>query len=53
MYLSKKKAILVISIYLLIFTYNINQAEAQDIRVVDGDTIHLDGVKIRFSELFI
>ena len=49
MYLSKRKAILVISICLLIFTYNINQAEAQDIRVVDGDTIHLDGVKIRFS----
>ena len=49
MYLNKKKAILVISICLLIFTYNINQAEAQDIRVVDGDTIHLDGVKIRFS----
>ena len=49
MYLNKRKAILVISICLLIFTYNINQAEAQDIRVVDGDTIHLDGVKIRFS----
>ena len=49
MYLSKRKAILVISICLLIFTYNINQVEAQDIRVVDGDTIHLDGVKIRFS----
>ena len=49
MYLSKRKAILVISICLLIFTYNINQAEAQDIRVVDGDTIHLDGIKIRFS----
>jgi endonuclease YncB( thermonuclease family) len=49
MYLSKRKVIFLTSIFLLILIFNFNQAKAQDIKVVDGDTIHLDGKKIRFS----
>jgi len=49
MFLNKKKVILVISISLLIFFLIFNQVKSQDLRVVDGDTIHLNGVKIRFT----
>ena len=49
MYLSKRKVIFLTSIFLLILIFNFNQAKAQELRVVDGNTIHLDGVKIRFS----
>ena len=49
MYLNKKKAIFLISISSLIFFITLNQVRSQDLRVVDGDTIHLNGEKIRFS----
>ena len=49
MFLNKKKVILVISISSLIFFLIFNQVKSQDLRVVDGDTIHLNGVKIRFT----
>ena len=49
MFLNKKKIILVISVFLLIFFLIFNQVKSQDLRVVDGDTIHLNGEKIRFS----
>tara|TARA_B100001093_G_scaffold396185_1_gene383218 strand:- start:77 stop:544 length:468 start_codon:yes stop_codon:yes gene_type:complete len=49
MYLSKRKVIFLTSIFLSILIFNFNQAKAQDVKVVDGDTIHLDGKKIRFS----
>ena len=49
MFLNKKKVILVISIFLLIFLLLFNQVKSQDLRVVDGDTIHLNGEKIRFT----
>ena len=49
MFLNKKKVILVISISLLIFFLIFNQVRSQDLRVVDGDTIHLNGEKIRFT----
>ena len=49
MFLNKKKIILVISVSLLIFFLIFNQVKSQEIRVVDGDTIHLNGVKIRFT----
>ena len=49
MFLNKKKVILVISIFLLIFFLIFNQVKSQDLRVVDGDTIHLNGEKIRFT----
>ena len=49
MFSNKKKVILVISISSLIFFLNSNQVKSQELRVVDGDTIHLNGEKIRFS----
>ena len=49
MFLNKKKVILVISVFLLVFFLIFNQVKSQDIRVVDGDTIHLNGEKIRFT----
>jgi endonuclease YncB( thermonuclease family) len=49
MFLNKKKVILVISFFLLIFFLIFNQVKSQDLRVVDGDTIHLNGEKIRFT----
>jgi len=49
MFLNKKKVILVISAFLLIFFLIFNQVKSQDLRVVDGDTIHLNGEKIRFT----
>jgi endonuclease YncB( thermonuclease family) len=49
MYLNKRKVILVISISSLIFFLNFNQVSSQELRVVDGDTIHLNGEKIRFT----
>ena len=49
MFLNKKKIILVISISSLIFFLIFNQVKLQDLRVLDGDTIHLNGEKIRFT----
>ena len=49
MFLNKKKVILVISVSLLIFFLIFNQVNSQELRVVDGDTIHLNGEKIRFT----
>ena len=49
MFLNKKKVILVISVSAIIFFLIFNQVKSQDLRVVDGDTIHLNGKKIRFT----
>ena len=49
MFLNKKKIILVISFSSLIFFLIFNQVKSQDLRVVDGDTIDLNGEKIRFT----
>ena len=49
MFLNKKKAIFLISLSALIFILVINQANSQTIKIVDGDTIHLNGEKIRFT----
>ena len=49
MYLNKRKNIFLISIILIVFVFAINQTNAQVVKVVDGDTIHVDGIKIRFS----
>jgi|TARA_B110001450_G_scaffold172987_1_gene161317 endonuclease YncB( thermonuclease family) len=48
MYLNKRKAIFLISITSLVFLLTINDIKPQELRVVDGDTIHLNGEKIRF-----
>ena len=49
MYLSKKKAILVISISAVVFFFTYTDIRSQDIKITDGDTIKIDGEKIRFS----
>ena len=49
MYLSKKKVILVTSISLLVFFFFFNSIKSQDIQITDGDTITINGEKIRFS----
>ena len=49
MFLKQKKIILVISVSSLIFSLIFNQVKSQDLSVVDGDTIHLNGKKIRFT----
>ena len=49
MYLSKRKAILVISVSALVFFFTYNDIKSQDIKITDGDTIKINGEKIRFS----
>jgi len=49
MFLNKKKIIFLISVLALIFFLDINQVKSQIIKIVDGDTIHLNGEKIRFT----
>ena len=49
MFLNKKKAIFLISLSILIFIVIIDQVKSQTIKIVDGDTIHLNGEKIRFT----
>ena len=49
MYLSKRKAILVISISILVFFFTYTDIKSQDIKIIDGDTIIVNGEKIRFS----
>ena len=49
MYLNKRKAIFLISIFLLVFLLSINDIKSQELKVVDGDTIYLNGEKIRFT----
>ena len=49
MFLNKRKAIFLISIFLLVFILTINDIKSQELKIVDGDTIHLNGEKIRFS----
>ena len=49
MYLSKRKVILVISISALEFFFTYQDIKSQDIQITDGDTIKINGEKIRFS----
>jgi len=49
MYLSKRKTILVISISILSFFFTYTDIKSQDIKITDGDTIKINGEKIRFS----
>jgi endonuclease YncB( thermonuclease family) len=49
MFLSKRKIIFLTSIFILIFFLTINDVKSQKLKVVDGDTIHLNGEKIRFT----
>ena len=49
MYLGKKKIILVISISVLVFLFTYTDIKSQDVKITDGDTIKINGKKIRFS----
>ena len=49
MYLNKRKAIFLTSILSLVFLLTINDIKSQELKVVDGDTIHINGEKIRFT----
>ena len=49
MFLNKRKAIFLISVLALILILTINKVKSQTIKIVDGDTIHLNGEKIRFT----
>ena len=49
MYLSKRKVILVISVSALVFFFTYTDIKSQDIKITDGDTIKINGEKIRFS----
>ena len=49
MFLNKIKLFLVISICLIFFFLTYNDVKSFEIKIVDGDTIHLNGEKIRFS----
>ena len=48
MFLNKRKTIFLTSILSLVFFLIFNYAKSQTLKVVDGDTIHLNGLKIRF-----
>ena len=49
MYLSKRKVILVTSISALVFFFTYTDIKSQDIKITDGDSIKINGDKIRFS----
>ena len=49
MYLNKRKVILVISFSVLVFLFSYIDVKSQDIKITDGDTIRINGEKIRFS----
>ena len=49
MFLNKKKVIFLISILAIKIFFIFNYFKPQEIRVVDGDTIYLNGEKIRFT----
>ena len=47
MYLNKTNLFLVISILLIFFFLTYNDVKSVEVKVIDGDTINLDGKKIR------
>jgi endonuclease YncB( thermonuclease family) len=49
MFLNKRKAIFLTNILSLVFLLTFDHVKSQELKVVDGDTIYLDGEKIRFT----
>ena len=49
MYLNKINLFLVISIYLIFFFLTYKDVKSYEIKIIDGDTIHLNNEKIRFT----
>ena len=49
MFLNKRKIFLLISICLIFFFLTYFDVKSQELKIVDGDTIHLNSEKIRFT----
>ena len=49
MYLNKINLFLVINICLIFFFITYNDVKSYEIKIIDGDTIHLNNEKIRFT----
>ena len=49
MFLNKKKLFLAINIWLIFFFFTLKDVESNEVKIIDGDTIHLNGEKIRFT----
>ena len=49
MFFSKNKIIVIFLILALFFVFTIMDLKRSNLKIVDGDTIHLNGKKIRFS----
>ncbi|MDC0151043.1 thermonuclease family protein [Candidatus Pelagibacter sp.] len=49
MYLNKIKLFLVINICIIFFFLTYNDVKSYEIKIIDGDTIHLNNEKIRFT----
>ena len=49
MFFSKNKIIVIILTSVVIFVFTIKDLKSSDLKIIDGDTIHLNGKKIRFS----
>ncbi len=49
MFLNKIKLFLVISICIIFFFLTYDDVKSDEIKIIDGDTIHINGEKIRFS----
>ena len=49
MYLNKTNLFLAISICLIFFFLTYFDVKSNKLKIIDGDTIHLNGEKIRFS----
>jgi endonuclease YncB( thermonuclease family) len=49
MSLNKRKNIFLTNIFLLVFHLIFNTVKSQELKIVDGDTIYLNGEKIRFT----
>ena len=49
MFFSKNKIIVIFLILALFFVFTIKDLKRSNLKIVDGDTIHLNGKKIRFS----
>ena len=49
MYLNKTNLFLVFSICLIFFFLTYNDVKSYEIKIIDGDTIHLNNEKIRFT----
>ena len=49
MYLNKTNLFLVISVCLIFFFLTYNDVKSYEIKIIDGDTIHLNNEKIRFT----